>query len=210
MQSFFIGTIRIFYIFRAKMHVPSLENIYQTLTKQRDIISRQRIKINHIKSKLGYKDNLNPSKKTSELYDFKLDTIEDTKIIFRSYRNISSLTDSMVSMSLCDQVKLDTERLSTDKLNSLRDMLKTRQILQIVPKRPERTGLSSEIVMEKRRAQGLFELSKLTIEFKTGIFLILRCCVVCRKEKSVNSQSCNNTKIIQRSTDTAINAVGCK
>lgn len=64
------------------MHVPSLENIYQTLTKQRDIISRQRIKINHIKSRLGYKDNLNPSKKASELYDFKLRTVEDTKIIF--------------------------------------------------------------------------------------------------------------------------------
>lgn len=52
------------------MHVPTLENIYQTLTKQRDIISRQRIKINHIKSRLGYKDNLNTSKKTSELYDY--------------------------------------------------------------------------------------------------------------------------------------------
>lgn len=50
------------------MHVPSLENIYQTLTKQRDIINRQRIKINHIKSRLGYKDNLNSSKKTHELY----------------------------------------------------------------------------------------------------------------------------------------------
>lgn len=53
------------------MHVPSLENIYQTITKQRDIISRQRIKINHIKSRLGYKDNvINQSKKTSESYDF--------------------------------------------------------------------------------------------------------------------------------------------
>lgn len=60
----------------------------------------------------------------------------------------------MVSMSLCDQVKLDTERLSTEKLNSLREMLKSRKILQVTPKRPERTGLSSEIVMEKRRAQG--------------------------------------------------------
>lgn len=60
----------------------------------------------------------------------------------------------MVSMSLCDQVKFDTERLSTEKLNSLRDMLKSRKILQISPKRPERTGLSSEIVIEKRRAQG--------------------------------------------------------
>ncbi len=117
------------------MHVPTLENIYQTLTKQRDIISRQRIKINHIKSRLGYKDNAIPSKKMTEM-------------------NISSLADSMVSMSLCDQVKLDTERLSTEKLNSLRDMLKTRKILQITPKRPERSGLSSEVVMEKRKAQG--------------------------------------------------------
>ncbi|KAG4068236.1 hypothetical protein HA402_007756 [Bradysia odoriphaga] len=119
---------------RAKMHVPTLENIYQTLTKQRDIVSRQRIKINHIKSRLGYKDNTNPSKKMAEV-------------------NINSLTDSMVSMSLCDQVKLDTERLSTEKLSSLRDMLKTRKILQITPKRPERIGLSSEVVLEKRRAQ---------------------------------------------------------
>lgn len=60
----------------------------------------------------------------------------------------------MVSMSLCDQVKLDAERLSVEKLNSLRALLKNRKILQITPKRPERTGLSSEIVMEKRKAQG--------------------------------------------------------
>lgn len=74
------------------------------------------------------------------------------KIVF--YRSITSLADSMFSMSLCDQVKLDTERLSTEKLNSLRDLLRNRKILQITPKRPERTGLSSEIVMEKRKAHG--------------------------------------------------------
>lgn len=60
----------------------------------------------------------------------------------------------MVSMSLCDQVKLETERLSDDKLNSLRDLLKNRKIVHITPKRPERIGLSSEIVIEKRKAQG--------------------------------------------------------
>lgn len=60
----------------------------------------------------------------------------------------------MVSMSLCDQVKLDTERLSAEKLDSLRSFLKNRKIVKISPKRPERTGLSSEIVMEKRKAQG--------------------------------------------------------
>lgn len=86
----------------------------------------------------------------------------------------------MVSMSLCDQVKLDSERLSNDKLNSLREMLRSRKILQITPKRPERIGLSSEIVMEKRRAQGesIFSILSSSLVLVFSLTLILHECSV--------------------------------
>lgn len=59
-------------------------------------------------------------------------------------------------MSLCDQVKLETERLSNEKMTALRDMLKYRNIITVIkPKRPERKGLNSEVVMEKKLAQGI-------------------------------------------------------
>lgn len=37
------------------MYIPNLENVYQTISKQRDILNKQRAKINYIKMKLGSK-----------------------------------------------------------------------------------------------------------------------------------------------------------
>lgn len=40
------------------MHIPQLENVYETLTKQRTILNTQKQKIAYIKSKLGFKGGL--------------------------------------------------------------------------------------------------------------------------------------------------------
>lgn len=39
-----------------QIHIPSLEGIYQTLIKQKDILATERIKINCIKAKLNSKE----------------------------------------------------------------------------------------------------------------------------------------------------------
>lgn len=39
------------------MHIPSLENVYQTLRKQHEIVLQEREKINKIKTKLGVGDS---------------------------------------------------------------------------------------------------------------------------------------------------------
>lgn len=41
---------------KTSMHIPNLETIYQTLSKQREILNKQKQKIHFIKSKLGFRD----------------------------------------------------------------------------------------------------------------------------------------------------------
>lgn len=38
---------------KQQIHIPSLEGIYQTLIKQKDILAREKVKINYIQSKLN-------------------------------------------------------------------------------------------------------------------------------------------------------------
>lgn len=38
------------------MHIPQLENVYMTLTKQRQILKSNAQKLHYIKSKLGYRE----------------------------------------------------------------------------------------------------------------------------------------------------------
>ena len=42
---------------KTAMHIPNLETIYQTLSKQREILNRQKIKIGQIKTKLGFREH---------------------------------------------------------------------------------------------------------------------------------------------------------
>lgn len=57
-------------------------------------------------------------------------------------------------MSLCDHVKQDRERLSKDKETALRELLATLNSISIVkPLRPDRNGVNSEVVIEKKLAQ---------------------------------------------------------
>lgn len=47
------------------MHVPSLEGLYQTLSKQQEIIYKQREKILLLKGKLGIRDEIKKPKSKS-------------------------------------------------------------------------------------------------------------------------------------------------
>ena len=129
-----------------RMHIPSLEVLYQTLSKEQEIIARQKAKLAVMKTKLGIKDNVRPATPTAKSISLlKENIVKDS--------TIQSLTDSMISMSLMDQVKLDSSRLTNDKKASIRDAVKCVKVAKIKPKRPDRIGLNSEVVREKREAR---------------------------------------------------------
>lgn len=117
-----------------RMRVPSLENIYQTLTKQQEILIKYAARIRLIKSKLGLRENI-------KIMNTKKGVNDTT---------VESLTDSIISMSIADDVAADTARLTNEKLQALRDILRNRRIVTIKPKRPDRPGLNSEVIREKR------------------------------------------------------------
>lgn len=113
-----------------RMHNPSLEGLYQTLTKQQEIIYRQNEKMAVLKSKLGLRENLMKQKSTLPMME--------------------SFSDSMISISLADQVESENSKLTNKKLKNLRNLLAGRDVVTIKPQRPERVGLSSEIIREKK------------------------------------------------------------
>lgn len=112
---------------KTRMHNPSLEGLYQTLTKQQEIIYKQNEKMALLKSKLGLRQNLLNEKATND-----------------------NFSDSMISMSLADQVQNETSKLTSKKLKNLRNLLTGRDVTTITPQRPDRVGLNSEIIREKK------------------------------------------------------------
>lgn len=114
-----------------RMHNPSLEGLYQTLTKQQEIIYKQNEKMALLKSKLGLRGGL--IKQTTTLN-----------------ATMESFSDSMISISLADQVQSENSKLTQKKLKNIRNLLAGREVVTIKPQRPERTGLNSEIIREKR------------------------------------------------------------
>lgn len=85
-----------------------------------------------------------------------------------SSRSVNILTDSIFSMSLCEQVRRDTQGMSADKMAALREQLRQHTNIPVVrPKRPDRKGINSEVVIEKRLAQG-----KLLKQFLFFIYIL--------------------------------------
>ncbi|XP_055591085.1 nuclear pore complex protein Nup214 [Uranotaenia lowii] len=125
---------------KRRMHVPSLEVLYQTLSKQQEILNRQREKVSYIKHKLGMRESIRGLEKSRK------QNVEEESAV------IDSLTDSIISMSIADKVLENTQRMSGTKMASLRDILNNRKIVIIKPGRPDRIGLNSEVVRERRNA----------------------------------------------------------
>uniref|UniRef100_A0A182WGB6 Nuclear pore complex protein Nup214 n=1 Tax=Anopheles minimus TaxID=112268 RepID=A0A182WGB6_9DIPT len=128
---------------KQRMHIPSLEVLYQTLSKQQDILNRQGEKLAYLKNKLGLRGSLKglEDRNSKQLASDMTDTSESA---------IESLTDSILSMTLGDQVAADTRKLSESKLSALRRSLVGRKVVTVKPQRPDRVGLSSEVVRERR------------------------------------------------------------
>ncbi|XP_065089839.1 nuclear pore complex protein Nup214 [Ochlerotatus camptorhynchus] len=131
---------------KRRMHVPSLEVLYQTLSKQQEILNRQREKLSYIKAKLGMRESIRGLEKGR-----KKDLVVD---------NVDSLTDSIISLTIADQVREDARRLSEAKMSSLRDMLKNRKVVTVKPSRPDRIGLNSEVVLQRRNEVRRLNLEK--------------------------------------------------
>ena len=115
-----------------KMHNPSLEGLYQTLTKQQEIIYKQRENIILLKNRIGLRDDGRKQKQQ------------------HSNVQMESLSDSLISMSLADQVQNERCKFTDKKLKNLKNILMSRDVVVIKPQRPERLGLNSEIILEKR------------------------------------------------------------
>lgn len=71
-------------------------------------------------------------------------------------RTLESLTDSIISLSIADQVKAENEQLSNQNIDAIRNLLENRHTITIKPNRPERSDINSIVVLEKRY-QGEFK-----------------------------------------------------
>lgn len=134
---------------KQRMHIPSLEVLYQTLSKQQDILNRQGEKLAVLKSKLGLRSSVKGLEDRNKSVKGK-QQLGGGDATDTSESAIESLTDSIISMTLGDQVAADTKKLSEGKLSALRRALMGRKVVTVKPQRPDRVGLSSEVVREHR------------------------------------------------------------
>ncbi|XP_075149976.1 nuclear pore complex protein Nup214 [Haematobia irritans] len=129
-----------------QMHIPCLDGIYQRMSKLKDMLSRQRTKMNHIKSKLRQKGlNYNPVNDT--------DSVKTAAIgaLTKNQNTMESLADSILSMSLSQVVAQTHAKLSENKLTAIRNFTRQQQQITIIkPKRPDRIGLKSEVILETK------------------------------------------------------------
>lgn len=62
---------------------------------------------------------------------------------------IESLTDSILSLSLSETVTKTQSKLSSEKLNAIRMFTRQQQTVNVIkPRRPDRIGLKSEVILE--------------------------------------------------------------
>lgn len=70
-------------------------------------------------------------------------------------RKVNSLVDSVLSLTISEQIKNERRPLSTKKIEALRKVtLGSRNVNFIKPMRPDRKGLNSEVIIEKKLASG--------------------------------------------------------
>ncbi|XP_046801029.1 nuclear pore complex protein Nup214 isoform X2 [Lucilia cuprina] len=128
-----------------QMHIPCLDGIYQRMSKLKDLLARQRTKMNYIKTKLKQKGlNYKPPSEVDV-------TSVAVGALTKNQSTMESLADSILSMSLSQVVSQTQAKLSEDKLNAIRDFTRRQQQIAIIkPKRPDRIGLKSEVILETK------------------------------------------------------------
>ncbi|XP_037820822.1 nuclear pore complex protein Nup214 isoform X2 [Lucilia sericata] len=128
-----------------QMHIPCLDGIYQRMSKLKDMLARQRTKMNYIKTKLKQKGlNYKPPSEVDV-------TSVAVGALTKNQSTMESLADSILSMSLSQVVSQTQAKLSEDKLNAIRNFTKRQQQIAIIkPKRPDRIGLKSEVILETK------------------------------------------------------------
>lgn len=114
-----------------RMHIPCLEGVYETLTRQKEILFRERQKINYLTSLLGV----------------RLLSREEQQ----DQKQVESMADSMLSMSINDSTlnNLGQKRVQAQKMQQLTAYLANRPVTVISPARP-RNGLNSDVILARK------------------------------------------------------------
>lgn len=87
---------------------------------------------------------------------------------------MNSLIDSVVSLTIGDQIKNERKALKSNKVEELRRAtISSRNINLVKPSRPHRKGLNSEIIIEQKLAQGNYKNQlNLSLIFETIFYSI--------------------------------------
>lgn len=80
------------------------------------------------------------------------------------HRKVNSLVDSVLSLTIGEQIKNERRPLNATKIEALRKVtLGSRNVNFIKPMRPDRKGLNSEVIIEKKLASGTALILKFSI-----------------------------------------------
>lgn len=120
-----------------RMHIPCLEGVYETLTRQKEILFRERQKINYITSKLGVRMLT------------KLEDVQGTGQSQQQDAIIESMGDSMLSMTLNETLPMSQKRVDPKKMRQLTAYLSNRPVIVVCPARPK-SGMSSEVILARK------------------------------------------------------------
>lgn len=106
-----------------RMIRPILDDVYQPLVKQQEILSRQQAMLRTLRSTLNECDVTPMFKSTSLL----------RKTPFRNKDPLSTLTKNILNMSIETQTKTKERQLTAQKLDALRDILSNHKTIKIKP-----------------------------------------------------------------------------
>lgn len=82
------------------------------------------------------------------------------------------MIDSVLNMTIGDQLQTQQKVLGSEKVERLRKIITNRHISIVNPTRPDRKGLNSEVVIEKKLALGkLFQVKARILRFKINFNL---------------------------------------
>ncbi|CAH2980240.1 unnamed protein product [Chilo suppressalis] len=102
---------------------PILDDVYQPLVKQQEILSRQQAVLRSLKNTLKEVDSVPTFKSTSLLRSTP----------FKNKDPLSKLTKNILNMSIEPQTKTKQPLLSAQKLDALRDMLSNHKTVKVKP-----------------------------------------------------------------------------